>query len=205
MPGSDLLPEAGSPAGRTPERVSRGRVRPGYAAARGRRRGAARAQEARAGRAARAAAAAGLIALSAAGLTGCYAKASAAPAIELSTAMVPQPAVPGETTAYLVIRNNGRPDRLIRVRTSVGGRVDFRAPAGHGNLTMHTIPAISVPAHDVIRLVPDSVHLLITGARSMRGVKEITLTLVFAHAGTMSVIAQVTNPETGGSSYFLNS
>ena len=48
-------------------------------------------------------------------------------------------------------------------------------------------------------------HLLITGARSMRGVKEITLTLVFARAGTMSVIAQVTNPETGGSSYFLNS
>ena len=42
-----------------------------------------------------------------------------------------------------------------------------------------------VPAHDVIRLVPDSVHLLITGARSMRGVKEITLTLVFARAGTM--------------------
>ena len=203
MPGSDLLPEAGSPAGRTPARVTRGRGGPRTRLAR-RPAGRARARTA-AGRAARAAAAACLIVLAAAGLTGCYAKASAAPAIELSTAVVPQPSVPGETTAYLVIRNNGRPDRLIRVRTSVGGRVTFRAPAGHGNLTMHTIPAISVPAHDVIRLVPNSVHLLITGARSMRGVKEITLTLVFAHAGTMSVIAQVTNPETGGSSYFLNS
>ena len=88
----------------------------------------ARARGARAGRAARAAAAAGLIVLAAAGLTGCYTKASAAPAIELSTAVVPQPSVPGETTAYLVIRNNGGPDRLIRVRTSVGGRVTFRAP-----------------------------------------------------------------------------
>ena len=156
-------------------------------------------------RAARTAAAASLVVLAAAGLTGCYTRASAAPAMELSTAVVPQPSVPGETTAYLVIRNNGRADRLIRVRTSVGGRVTFRAPAGHGNLTMHTIPAISVPAHDIIRLVPNSMHLLITGARSMRGVKEMTLTLVFAHAGTMSVIAQVTNPETGGSSYFLNS
>ena len=204
MPGSDLLPQAGSPAGHPPPRVTRGRGGPRSAAPGARaRRGTARA--ARAGRAARAATAACLIVLAAAGLTGCYAQASAAPAMELSTAVVPQPSVPGETTAYLVIRNNGRADRLIRVRTSVGGRVAFRSPAGHGSLIMHTIPAISVPAHDVIRLVPNSMHLLITGARSMRGVKEITLTLVFAHAGTMSVVAQVTNPETGGSSYFLNS
>jgi copper(I)-binding protein len=196
MPGSDLLPEAGGPAGRTPARVSHGRGRPGRAPARrGSRRG---------GRAARAATAAALIVLAAAGLTGCYAKASAAPAIELSTAMVPQPAVPGETTAYLVIRNNGGPDRLIRVRTSVGGRVTFRAPEGHGSLTMHTIPAISVPGHNIIRLVPNSVHLLITGARPMHGGREITLTLTFAHAGVVSVVAQVTNSETGGSSYFLN-
>jgi copper(I)-binding protein len=197
MPGSDLLPEAGSPAGRRPARASHGRGRPARTAAGFRRRGRARA--------ARAAGAAGLTALAAAGLAGCYAKASAAPAIEVSTAVVPQPTVPGETTAYLVIRNNGGADRLIRVRTSVGGRVIFRAPVGHGSLTMHTIPAIRVPAHDVIRLVPNSMHLLVTGARSMRGVKEITLTLAFAHAGTMSVIAQVTNPATGGSSYFLNS
>ena len=192
MPGSDLLPEAGSPAGRTPARVSRGRGSPG------------RAPASRGGRATRAATAAGLVVLATAGLTGCYAKASAAPAIELSTAMVPQPAVPGETTAYLVIRNNGGPDRLVRVRTSVGGRVTFRAPEGHGSLTMHTIPAISVPGHNIIRLVPNSVHLLITGARPMHGGKEITLTLTFAHAGVVSVVAQVTNPETGGSSYFLN-
>ncbi len=175
-----------------PARVSRGRGRPGRSPAR------------RGGRAARAATAAGLVVLAAAGLTGCYAKASAAPAIELSTAMVPQPTVPGETTAYLVIRNNGGPDRLVRVRTSVGGRVTFRAPKGHGSLTMHTIPAISVPGHNIIRLVPNSVHLLITGARPMHGGKEITLTLTFAHAGVVSVVAQVTNPETGGSSYFLN-
>jgi copper(I)-binding protein len=195
MPGPDLLPETGRPAGGTPARVTSGCGTPGPGTPR----------RAPARRAGRAAAAACLIGLAAAGLTGCYAKASAAPAIELSTAVVPQPSVPGETTAYLVIRNNNGPDRLIRVRTSVGGRVSFRAPAGHGNLTMHPIPAISIPGHNVIRLLPNSAHLLITGARSMRDAKEITLTLVFAHAGAMSVIAQVTNPETGGSSYFLNS
>jgi copper(I)-binding protein len=197
MPGPDLLPEAGRPAGGTPARGTpgRGTSRPGGAPPR----------RAAAGRAARAAAAACLIVLAAAGLTGCYAKASAGPSIELSTAVVPQPAVPGETTAYLVIRNNSGPDRLLRVRTSVGGRVTFWAPDGQGSQIMHTVPAISIPGHNVIRLLPNSVHLLITGAWPMHSAKEITLTLVFAHAGAMSVIAQVTNPQTGGSSYFLNS
>jgi copper(I)-binding protein len=194
MPGPDLLPEAGRPAGGRPVRVIPGPGAPGPGAPR----------RPPAGRAVRAAAAAGLIVLAAAGLTGCYAKASAAPAIELSTAVVPQPSVPGETTAYLVIRNNGGPDRLIHARTSVGGRVTFRAARGYGNLTMHTIPVIGIPGHNVLRLVPNSVHLLITGARPMHGGRDITITLVFARAGAISVIAQVTNPETGGSSYFLN-
>ena len=190
MPGPDQLPETGRPAQGRPAQGTRGRGRPGRVPA---------------GRAARASAAACLVVLATADLTGCYAKASAAPAIELSTAVVPQPSVPGETTAYLVIRNNSGPDRLIHVRTSVGGRVTFRAPDGHGSQAMHTIPAISIPGHNIVRLVPNNAHLLITGARSLRAAKEITLTLVFAHAGAMSVIAQVTNPETGGSSYFLNS
>jgi copper(I)-binding protein len=152
-------------------------------------------------RAARAAAAAGLAVLAAAGLSGCYTKASAAPAIELSTAVVPQPSVPGKTVAFLVIRNNGDADRLISARTSAGGRVTFGAD---GNSAAHTLPAISIPGHNVVRLAPNSDHLLISGARPMHGGTEITLTLVFAHAGAISVIAQVTDPETGGSSYFMN-
>jgi hypothetical protein len=38
----------------------------------------------------------------------------------------------------------------------------------------------------------------------MRSGKDITLTLVFARAGPVPVLAQVTNPQSGGSSYFLN-
>ena len=34
--------------------------------------------------------------------------------------------------------------------------------------------------------------------------KDITLQLTFANAGTVTVLAMVTNPESGGSSYFLN-
>ena len=34
--------------------------------------------------------------------------------------------------------------------------------------------------------------------------KDIMLRLTFAHAGTITILALVTNPESGGSSYFLN-
>jgi copper(I)-binding protein len=148
-------------------------------------------------------AAACLVVLAGAGLTGCYTSAGAAASIEIATAYVPQPTVPGKTVAYVVIRNNGPRDRLIAARTSVGGRVVFRDAAGP-NAAMHTIPSISIPANAIIRLVPDGLNMLITGAGPMRGGKDITLTLTFAHAGPVSVVAQVTNPESGGSSYFLN-
>jgi copper(I)-binding protein len=148
-------------------------------------------------------AAACLAVLAAAGLTGCYTRAGAAASVQVATAYVPVPAVPGQTVAYVVIRNDGPRDRLIAARTSVGGHVLFRAPLG-GGTKMHTIPAISIPADATVRLVPDGLHMLITGAGPMRGGKDITLTLTFAHAGPISVVAQVTNPATGGSSYFLN-
>jgi copper(I)-binding protein len=69
---------------------------------------------------------------------------------------------------------------------------------------MHTIGSISIPADSTVAMVPDGYHMLITGAGPIRGGKDITLTLVFAHAGRVLVVAQVTDPSTGGSSYFLN-
>jgi len=148
--------------------------------------------------------AAGLAAAVAAGLAGCTAQAAQAPPIQIGTSYVPVPQSAGTTVAYLVIRNNGPADRLVSARTSAGGRVAFRAPAGPGDLTMHTISSIAIPAHSTVRMVPDGYHMLITGAGPIRGGKDITLTLVFAHAGRVAVVAQVTNPASGGSTYFLN-
>jgi periplasmic copper chaperone A len=161
----------------------------------------------RAGRvrsAARAAAAACVLVLGASALAGCAQQASAAPSIQLGTAYVDVPTNTDVTGAYLVIRNNGQADRLMSARTSVGGRVTFRIPARSGGTTMRTVPDIAIPADTLLRLTPNSSHLLITGARPMKGGTQITLTLVFAKGGTMSVVAAVTNPESGGSSYFLN-
>jgi len=143
--------------------------------------------------------------LAAAAVTGC-ASASAASAINVTSAYVPQPSTPGTTVAYLDIRNNGHADRLIAVHTSVGGTVLLRAPGTRhaGVLTMHTVTVIPIPADSLIQLNPDSYHLLITGAGPMHDGKDIMLRLTFANAGTLTVIALVTNPESGGSSYFLN-
>jgi copper(I)-binding protein len=139
-----------------------------------------------------------------AGLSGCAARAGTGPAIELSTAYVPVPQTPGTTVAYVVIRNNGAADRLVAARTSAGGRVTFRVARGPGASVMGTVTSVRIPAHATLAMRPNGVHMLITGAGPVRGGKDITLTLRFAHAGQVSVVAQVTNPNSGGSSYFLN-
>jgi periplasmic copper chaperone A len=144
--------------------------------------------------------------LAALAVTGCAA-ASAASSISVNSAYVPQPTTPGTTVAYLDIRNNGgRADRLVAVHTSVGGTVQLRAPVARhsGTWTMRTVADIPIPADSLVQLNPDSYQLLITGAGPMHDGKDIMLRLTFANAGTITIIALVTDPESGGSSYFLN-
>jgi len=131
-------------------------------------------------------------------VTGC-ASARATSSIAIASAYVPQPTTPGTTVAYLEIRNNGPADKLLSAQVSVGGTVQLRAPAGRhaGAMTMRTVRDIPIAANAMTRLNPISYHLLITGAGTM-------LRLTFANAGTVTVIAMVTNPQSGGSSYFLN-
>ncbi len=136
---------------------------------------------------------------------GCTARVKAAPSLTVTSAYVPLPAAaaPHTTVAFLDIRNDGGPDRLVAARTSVGGTVVFREPAGQGT-TMKTVPAIAIPAAATTRLLPNGAHLLITGAGQMQGGKDITLVLTFARAGQVPVVAQVTDPQSGGGSYFTN-
>jgi periplasmic copper chaperone A len=141
-------------------------------------------------------------------LAGCARAQASGPRMELATAYVGAPQA-GSTDAYLVIRNNGAADRLVSATSSAGGTVTLRGPAsGHAVSTsgsgMRSIAAISVPAHTLIRLDPNGYHLVIRGSGPMKAGTEITLTLRFAKAGTYKVAAEVTNAETGGSSYFLN-
>jgi copper(I)-binding protein len=154
---------------------------------------------------ARMAAACAVVGLGAALLAGCGdAPQPPGPELSLLSAQVTSPRS-GVTDAYVIVQNKGPAVRLIGARSSAGGTVQLRSPAAlSGPIVMHTVPAILIPAHTLFRLDPSGSHLLITGSGPMEAGHEITLTLIFANAGSISVPAMVTNPATGGSSYFLN-
>jgi copper(I)-binding protein len=137
-------------------------------------------------------------------LAGCGQGPAAGPQLILLSAQVTQPNSSGVTDAYVIVQNNGAAVQLIGARTSAGGAVALRAPSGTGTLVMRTVADIIIPARSLFRLDPNGSHLLITGSGPMKAGTEITLTLIFRHAGAISVPAMVTNPQTGGSSYFLN-
>jgi copper(I)-binding protein len=151
----------------------------------------------------RAAVAASVLLIGGAALAGCAQKADAAAALQVGNAYVEVP-TGGTTEAYLVIQNNGAADELTSARTSVGGRVIFREPVRAGGTVMKTVPDIGIPADTTVRLSPASFHMLIPGAGPMQSGRQITLMLTFAKSGTIPVTADVTNPASGGSSYFLN-
>lgn len=147
-----------------------------------------------------------MTALAAAGCSA-TARAGDGPSIAATAAYVQEPSADGKATVgYLDIRNNGAADELVSVTTSVGGTVALRAPErpGASPVVMQTVRDIPVPSHTMTQLVPNSYHLLITGAGPMHDGKDITLNLTFAHAGTITILALVTNPQNGGGSYFLN-
>jgi copper(I)-binding protein len=123
-----------------------------------------------------------------------------------SASVLEPPATGKAAVGYLDIRNNGAADELISVATSVGGTVELRAPVANGEspVVMHSVTSIPLPAGATTQLIPNSYHLLITGAGAMHDGKDIQLTLRFAHSGPVTIYALVTNPQNGGSSYFLN-
>jgi periplasmic copper chaperone A len=142
------------------------------------------------------------------GAAGCSSRNHAGGSGIVSTgAYVQQPSATGKSTVgYLDIRNNGSSDTLLSVSTSVGGTVELRAPVPNGEtpVVMRTVTSIPIPADATTQLVPNSYHLLIAGASTMHDGKDIQLTLKFAHAGPVTIYALVTDPQNGGSSYFLN-
>jgi copper(I)-binding protein len=136
---------------------------------------------------------------------GCAAPAPhKGPSIQLSSAQVTQPSASGVTDVYVDVQNTGPADELIGARISVGGHVTLRSPSRTDVMDMHSVSVITIPARSFVGLDPNGSHLLVTGAGKMISGREITLTLLFAHAGAVSVPAMVTNPATGGASYFLN-
>jgi copper(I)-binding protein len=137
-------------------------------------------------------------------ISGCAVPAQAGVQIDLVSPQVTVPDSAGTTDAYVTIQNNGSADRLVGATLSTGGTVALRAPSRADAVVMRTVQSIAIPAESTIRLDPNGFHLLVTGSGPMTAGHEIKITLIFAKAGKVSALAMVTNPQTGGSSYFLN-
>ena len=139
-------------------------------------------------------------------LSGCSSPNSRT--ILTNSAYIPQPTTQGSATvAYMDIRNTAKTtDRLVSASTSVGGQVSLLAPDGmrDGTMLMKQVQDIAIPSGSELRMNPNSFRLRITGAKPLDGGKDVFITLRFAHAGKVSVVALVTNPASGGGSYFLN-
>ena len=106
---------------------------------------------------------------------------------------------------YLVIQNIGPADQLVSVSSSKGGTVTFVRSGTVG--PADGMPAASgrgllIPGHSTIRLDPAGTHLVISNSSRLKDGTYITLTLDFAHAGRITVDAQVTNPQNGNYTYF---
>jgi copper(I)-binding protein len=126
-------------------------------------------------------------------LAGCSGAASSTAPIKLGAAYVLEADGQGDVDAYLVIRNSGAADHLLRVTSSSGGTVVLRGPSIPVSLSAASVRYLAVPAHSMVRLGPNGLHLVIIGSKRLIPGRYITLTLVFARAGRLQVAAQVTN------------
>ena len=134
-------------------------------------------------------------------VTGCTQHHAAVAPIKIASAYVMQSASADTVAAYLVIGNSGPADRLLSVRSSAGGRVLMVGPGRRGLSAASALSELSVPGHSVTRLDPSGYHLEIVRPGRLHQGTDITLTLVFAHAGTMRVPAQVNNPAADNGGY----
>jgi copper(I)-binding protein len=142
----------------------------------------------------------GLIAAAVA-VTGCAQQHAAVSPIKIASAYVMQSNGADQVAAYLVIANSGPADQLLSVRSSAGGHVLMVGPLSRGISAALVLSELSVPGHSLTRLDPNGYHFVILRSGRLHVGTDVTLTLVFAHAGTIRIPAQVNNPANSNGGY----
>jgi hypothetical protein len=91
---------------------------------------------------------------------------------------------------YLTIHNpTSHPDELTGARSPAARRVTLTRPGGAPAAT-----GFAVPAGGTLTLSPFGRDVRLAGLRSLRTGRTIPLTLVFRHAGQVTIHAEVTAP-----------
>lgn len=112
-------------------------------------------------------------------------------------AFTPQAAVAaGAAHAYLVIHNlASTPDELLAVRSPVAPRVVLTRPSGLGTPPV-VVSGLSVPAGGTLTLSPFTDDVVLQDPVSFENSPDVPLTLIFRHAGQVTIDAPVTAPGT---------
>ena len=120
----------------------------------------------------------------------------------LTDAYIPEPAAPDVAAAYLTITNNGSiADTITKLSTSVTNDVQAMSETTSGTAgTMTDLSKVTIPAHASVKLVQGHSHLMLSNpTRHLKTGDEVTLTITFTHAGTVTLTLPVV-PVTGPSS-----
>ena len=97
---------------------------------------------------------------------------------------------------YLTITNLGpTADQLMAVRSPVAHRVVFTERATLGGSAV-TVPALTIPGHGTLILTPVTDDVVLLDPSWFEGDETVQLTLVFRHAGQITIDAPVTAPGT---------
>jgi copper(I)-binding protein len=123
--------------------------------------------------------------------------------LKITLAAVPQRAFTvkaadavGQADTYLAIRNlSAAPDELVAVRTPIASHVvltERTGPAGK-QVVVH---GLAIPGNGTLTLSPLTDDVVLEDPSPFEATKDVPLTLVFRHAGTVTIDAPVTSPGT---------
>jgi copper(I)-binding protein len=112
-------------------------------------------------------------------------------------AFTPQAAAAaGAAHTYLIIRNlGGTPDQLIAVRSPIASRIVLTQRIGLTGRTA-VVSSLTVAGHETLTLSPLTDDVVLENPRPFEDSKAVPLTLVFRHAGQITIEAPVTGPGT---------
>ena len=107
-----------------------------------------------------------------------------------------RPTPPGARTGgvYLTIRNTGKvPDQLVAAKSPAARNVEVHEMRMEGNvMRMRAIPALDIPAGGEVNLQSGGYHVMLLDLAHPLAVGDhVPLTLTFAKAGSIDVVADV--------------
>ena len=96
--------------------------------------------------------------------------------------------------AYVTIRNAGeRPDSLTKVETPLARSAELHETVEtNGRASMRPVEALNLPPKEEVRLAPGGVHIMLMQlSEPLKEGGKLPLTLVFEHAGSVTVDAEI--------------